>query len=63
MHAAVRLTSRRGCINGRRHPDGAWVLFVSDRDGAETLWLMDVESQVTRQRRLFYADTWPRDAC
>ena len=42
---------------------GVGALRVSDRDGAETLWLMDVESQVTRQRRLFDADTWQREAC
>ena len=33
----------------RFSPDGSQVLFVSDRDGAENLWLIDVESQATRQ--------------
>ena len=33
----------------RYSPDGSQVLFVSDRDGAENLWLIDVESQATRQ--------------
>ena len=33
----------------RYSPDGSRVLFVSDRDGAENLWLIDVESQATRQ--------------
>ena len=33
----------------RYGPDGARVLFVSDRDGAENLWLIDVESKATRQ--------------
>ncbi len=33
----------------RYSPDGSRVLFVSDRDGAENLWLIDVESKATRQ--------------
>ena len=33
----------------RYSPDGSQVLFVSDRDGSENLWLIDVESQATRQ--------------
>ena len=33
----------------RYRPDGATVLFVSDRDGAENLWLIDVETEKTTQ--------------
>ena len=33
----------------RYSPDGARVVFVSDRDGAENLWLIDVETGETRQ--------------
>ena len=33
----------------RYSPDGSQVIFVSDRDGSENLWLIDVESQATRQ--------------
>ena len=33
----------------RYSPDGSQVLFVSDRDGSENLWLIDVESKATRQ--------------
>ena len=33
----------------RYSPDGSQVVFVSDRDGAENLWLIDVESKATRQ--------------
>ena len=33
----------------RYSPDGSRVIFVSDRDGSENLWLIDVESQATRQ--------------
>ncbi len=33
----------------RYSPDGSQVLFVSDRDGSENLWLIEVESQATRQ--------------
>ena len=33
----------------RYSPDGANVLFVSDRDGAENLWLIDVETEKTTQ--------------
>ena len=33
----------------RYSPDGSQVVFVSDRDGSENLWLIDVESQATRQ--------------
>ncbi|MDE2906505.1 MAG: amidohydrolase, partial [Acidobacteriota bacterium] len=33
----------------RYSPDGSQVLFVSDRDGSENLWLMDVDSRATRQ--------------
>ena len=33
----------------RYSPDGSQVLFVSDRDGSENLWLIDVASQATRQ--------------
>ena len=33
----------------RYSPDGSRVLFVSDRDGAENLWLIDVDSRATRQ--------------
>ena len=33
----------------RYSPDGSQVVFVSDRDGAENLWLIDVGSRETRQ--------------
>ena len=33
----------------RYSPDGSRVLFVSDRDGSENLWLIDVDSRATRQ--------------
>ncbi len=33
----------------RYGPDGSQVLFVSDRDGSENLWLIDVESKAARQ--------------
>ena len=33
----------------RYSPDGSRVVFVSDRDGSENLWLIDVASQATRQ--------------
>ena len=33
----------------RYGPDGSRVVFVSDRDGSENLWLIDVESKATRQ--------------
>ena len=33
----------------RYSPDGSQVLFVSDRDGSENLWLIDVDSRATRQ--------------
>ena len=33
----------------RYSPDGSQVLFVSDRDGSENLWLIDVESKATPQ--------------
>ena len=33
----------------RYSPDGSEVLFVSDRDGSENLWLIDVASKATRQ--------------
>ena len=33
----------------RYSPDGSRVVFVSDRDGSENLWLIDVESNATRQ--------------
>ncbi len=33
----------------RYSPDGSQVIFVSDRDGSENLWLIDVESKSTRQ--------------
>ena len=33
----------------RYSPDGSQVIFVSDRDGSENLWLIDVASQATRQ--------------
>jgi Tol biopolymer transport system component len=33
----------------RYSPDGATLLLVSDRDGAENLWLIDVETEKTTQ--------------
>ena len=33
----------------RYSPDGSQVIFVSDRDGSENLWLIDVESRAARQ--------------
>ena len=33
----------------RFSPDGSQVLFVSDQDGAENLWLLDVETAATSQ--------------
>ena len=33
----------------RYSPDGSQVVFVSDRDGAENLWRIDVETKATRQ--------------
>jgi Tol biopolymer transport system component len=33
----------------RVSPDGQWVTFTSDRDGAENVWIMDLATKETRQ--------------
>ena len=33
----------------RYSPDGKWIAFTSDRDGAENVWIMNVETKETRQ--------------
>jgi Tol biopolymer transport system component len=33
----------------RLSPDGKWVAFTSDRDGAENVWIMNLETKETRQ--------------
>ncbi|MDQ6830475.1 MAG: amidohydrolase, partial [Gemmatimonadota bacterium] len=33
----------------RFSPDGKWVAFTSDRDGAENVWILNVETKETRQ--------------
>lgn len=33
----------------RYSPDGKWVAFTSDRDGAENVWIMNVDTKETRQ--------------
>ncbi len=47
---ATPLTEGMAYDNQPRYsPDGSEVVFVSDRDGAENLWLIDVASGETRQ--------------
>lgn len=33
----------------RYSPDGKWIVFTSDRDGAENVWIMNLETKETRQ--------------
>ena len=33
----------------RYSPDGKWITFTSDRDGAENIWIINVETKETRQ--------------
>ncbi len=33
----------------RYSPDGKWVIFTSDRDGAENIWILNLETKETRQ--------------
>jgi WD40 repeat protein len=33
----------------RFSPDGRWIAFTSDRDGAENLWIQNLETKETRQ--------------
>ena len=33
----------------RFSPDGKWIAFTSDRDGAENVWIQNVETRETRQ--------------
>ncbi|MEP7344560.1 MAG: amidohydrolase family protein [Gemmatimonadaceae bacterium] len=33
----------------RYSPDGKWVAFTSDRDGAENVWIMNLDTKETRQ--------------
>lgn len=47
---AVPLTDGMPYDNQPRYsPDGSEVVFVSDRDGSENLWLIDIVSKETRQ--------------
>ena len=47
---AVSLTDGMPYDNQPRYsPDGSEVVFVSDRDGSENLWLIDIASKETRQ--------------
>jgi len=47
---AVPLTDGMPYDNQPRYsPDGTEVVFVSDRDGSENLWLIDIASKETRQ--------------
>ena len=47
---AVSLTEGMPYDNQPRYsPDGSEVVFVSDRDGSENLWLIDIASKETRQ--------------
>jgi Tol biopolymer transport system component len=47
---AVPLTDGMPYDNQPRYsPDGSEVVFVSDRDGSENLWLIDIASKETRQ--------------
>ena len=47
---AVPLTSGMAFDGQPRYsPDGKWVTFTSDRDGAENIWLINVETRETRQ--------------
>ncbi|MFL2433538.1 MAG: amidohydrolase family protein [Vicinamibacterales bacterium] len=47
---AVSLTDGMPYDNQPRYsPDGSEVVFVSDRDGSENLWLIDIASRETRQ--------------
>ena len=33
----------------RVRPDGTWIVFASDRDGAENVWVMNLDTKETRQ--------------
>ena len=47
---AVSLTDGMPYDNQPRYsPDGSEIVFVSDRDGSENLWLIDIASKETRQ--------------
>src|SRR5215216_2449691 len=50
----------------RYSPDGKWIAFTSDRDGADNIWLMDAAGQNRRQltketQRLVNTPAWTPD--
>jgi dipeptidyl aminopeptidase/acylaminoacyl peptidase len=47
---ATQLTSGMGFDSQPRvSPDGKWVAFTSDRDGAENVWIQNLETKEARQ--------------
>jgi Tol biopolymer transport system component len=48
--AALPLTTGMAFDGQPRYsPDGRWVAFTSDRDGAENVWILNVDTKETRQ--------------
>lgn len=53
-------------VQPRYSPDGKWIAFTSDRDGADNIWLMDTAGQNRRQitkesQRLTNTPAWTPD--
>ena len=64
--ARLLASGRSWEVQPRYSPDGKWIAFTSDRDGADNIWVMDAAGQNRRQitkegQRLTNTPAWSAD--